>query len=203
MPILRLAITLPLPRHPDGVPRLPSLERNAFLSLRVIHTWFDRHTRASKTREGRGGRFIALERLGYYLRTALREFILSFAYAKFEIPVCNASSRVILDDNFNFVETFRDCGDLAIVESGKWHFARTLGYIYFFRYQSIDRTSGINHVSTFERRTISYICFFSYLNRIQAVQDFADNIPKVSRAMFARVQRFLTCLIRRETTFEE
>lgn len=71
-------------------------------------------------REGRGGRFIALERLGYYLRTALREFILSFAYAKFEIPVCNASSRVILDDNFNFVETFRDCGDLAIVEeSGK------------------------------------------------------------------------------------
>lgn len=44
----------------------------------------------------------------------------SFVYAKFEIPVCNASSRVILDDNFNFVETFRDYGDLAIVEeSGK------------------------------------------------------------------------------------
>lgn len=54
-----------------------------------------------------------------------------------------------------------------------------------------------------EERFRIFVFLHSYLNRIQAVQDFADNIPKVSGAMFARVQRFLTCLIRRETTFEE
>lgn len=83
-------------------------------------------TRAPRKRERRkqsgGGRFIALERLGYYLRTALHEFILSLAY-KFEIS--NASSRYSMRDNYSF-EMF---GGLWKNQVWKWHLARILGCV--------------------------------------------------------------------------
>lgn len=78
-------------------------------------------TRAPRKRERRkqngGGRFIALERLGYYLRTALHEFILSLAYM-FEICVVQ-----IVDWWEIIIVLF---GGLWRNQVWKWHLARIL-----------------------------------------------------------------------------
>lgn len=50
MPILRPAITLPLPRHPDGVPRLPPARETPF-SPRALFTADLAGTRAPRKRE--------------------------------------------------------------------------------------------------------------------------------------------------------
>lgn len=93
MPILRPAITLPLPRHPDGVPRLPPARETPFFP-RALFTADLAGTRAPRKREKEAAADLSRSN-GYYLRTALREFILSFAYTKFEI---SCLQRVVQSD---------------------------------------------------------------------------------------------------------
>lgn len=106
---------------PWWCPTIAPRKRNAFLSPRVIHSWFGRHTRASKTREGSRGAADLSRSNGYYLRTALREFILSFAYTKFEI---SCLQRVVQSDTRWAITTVLK--RMWRNQVWKWHLVGTL-----------------------------------------------------------------------------
>lgn len=112
-------------------------------------------TRAPRKRERRkqsgGGRFIALERLGYYLRTALHEFILSLAY-KFEICVVQ-----IVDWWEIIIVLF---GGLWRNQVWKWHLARTLCDVFW------------------KKNGFVYLIFTmnTYLNRIRGFRQYSKSL---------------------------
>lgn len=123
MPILRLAITSPLPRHPDGVPRLPP--STLFSPPRVIHGWFGRHTRASKTREKEAER----RRPIYRARTARLLSSNSFAWIHpiLGVYVWNLQRVVQIVDWWEIIIVL--FGGLWRNQVWKWHLARILGCV--------------------------------------------------------------------------